>query len=258
MSYITNKDPFLEIWKWNVPWSTIWSAMWEYVNWTVVTAWVDVCRSSDVSWPDRLPTPDSAWEQMTIVSDDSQDTSAWTWARTVHVHYLDAAWAEQMEIVTMNWTTWVDTVATDIRFVNDFHTQTVWSNWVAKWNITIIKKWWAIATDLYNLIAEGWNKSLVPHRMVPAWKALYLQDWHAEEAQDKRCVFRIRSTDDEWVIIPWVFLFKDTAYIKKWTTWELPLHNTKVPALSIIKVSYWADQSASEWSCWWWGVLVDD
>lgn len=254
----THGDFLLEVAKGNVTGHSVMSAMGEYESGNVDAAGEDVCRWEDVSGPPRLPTPAAAGEQMTLVSDDAADTSAGTGARTIRIHYLDATGAEQTEDVTMNGTTGVDTVATDMRFINDFYTLTVGSNGVAVGNLTIIKKGGAIATDLYNLIAAGGNKSLVPHRMVPLGKTLYLQDWHAEESGAKRCGFRIRSTDMFGVLLSGVFCFKDVAYIRSTSTGILSLHNTPVPALSIVKVSHWDDAAGGEGSVGWWGVLIDN
>jgi hypothetical protein len=146
------------------------SAMGEFESGNVDAAGEDVCRWEDVSGPARLPTPASAGEQMTVTSDAAGDVNGSTGADTIRIHYLDASGDEQTEDITMNGTGDVDTVATDIRFVNDMHTLTVGTGGVATGNITIIKKGGAIATDLYNLIAAGGNKSLVPHRMVPLGK----------------------------------------------------------------------------------------
>lgn len=195
---------------------------------------------------------------MTLASDDVADNgTAVTGVLSVRIDYLDADGNEQSEDVTLNGTTPVDTVATDIRFVNDFYALTVGSNGVAEGNITIIKKGGAILTDLYNLIALGGNQSLVPHRMVPLGHTLYLQGWHAEEAQGKRSAFRIRSTDKNGVITPGVFLFKDTVYLNQSVSGDRQLHTT-VPELSIVKVSHWDDVAAAEGTCGWWGILRKD
>ncbi len=132
---------------------------------------------------------------------------------------------------------------------------TVGSNGVAEDHIKIYKT--GTVGLVYNMIAQGGNKSLVPNRMVPLGKTLVLRGWHAEEAQGKRCAFRIRSTDMSGVLIPGVFCFKGVAYTKQGTTGELALAQ-KVPALSIVKVSAWPDQSASEASVGWWGILIND
>jgi len=235
------------------------SAMGEFESGNVDAAGEDVCRWEDVSGPARLPTPAAVGEQMSIVSDDNADNGATaTGVLTIRMDYLDANGNEQIEDVTLNGTTPVTTTATDMRFVNDIYALTVGSNGVAEGNIAVYKTGGAIATDLYQIIGAGGNKSLVPHRMVPAGKTLYLQGWHCEEAQAKRAAFRIRSTDMNGVLIPGVFCFKDVAYLNGNVSGERSLHGIPVPSLSIVKVSHWDDAALAEGSCGWWGVLLDN
>ena len=241
-----------------VPGHRLMNAMGEFESGNVNAAGEDVCRSEDVSGPVRLPTPADAGEQMTVASDDVADASAGTGVKTIRIHYIDNAGAEQTEDIIMNGTTGVDTVAINIRFVNDMYALTVGSNGVAEGNITIIKKGGAIATDLYNLIALGGNKSLVPHRMVPVGKTLYLQEWGATEGNGKRTAFRLRSTDMYGVLIPGVFCFKGVAYLNSAASGPIALPNIPIPALSIVKVSYWSVTTNAEGSCNWWGILIDD
>ena len=252
-------DFVLEVRKGNVPGHGIMFGMGEFESGNVDVAGEDVCRWEDVGGPSRLPTPPAIGEQMTVISSDNADNGATaTGALTVRLYYLDATGAEQTEDITMNGTTGVNTVATDIRFINDMHTLTVGSNGVAEGNITLYTQGGSIANNLYNFIVAGGNKSLVPHRMVPNGKTLYLQDWHCEEAQDKRCAFRIRSTDMYGTLFPGVFCFKDSCYMSNSSSGSLHLHNVEVPALSIIKVSHWDDVAGAEGSCGWWGITVDD
>lgn len=237
----------------------IMSALGKYESGNIDLDGEDVCRWEDVGGPPRLPAPSASGEQMTLVSDDAADNgTSSTGVLTVRIHYLDASGEEQTEDVTLDGTTPVDTVATDIRFVQDMYALTVGSNGVAEGNIAIYKKGGSIANDLYNLIAMGGNKSLVPHKMVPANKTLYLEGWHCNEAQDKRAAFRIRSTDMYGVLLSGVFCFKDVAYLKGTGSGYRPLYSTPVPALSIVKVSHWDDAVGSEGSCGWWGKLVDN
>ncbi len=259
MTYVPNRDFFTDVSLGNVPWHSIMSAMWERESMGTTVTGEDIRRGNELSpaptSTTSIPLPDSGGEQMSVVSEDAGDTSAGTGVRTLRIHYLDASWDEQTEDVTMNGTTAVDTVATDIRFVNDMYSLTVGSNWVAEDHIKIYKK--SDSGLVYNMIHEGGNKSLVPNRMVPNWKTLILKGRHCEEAQGRRLTFRIRSTDMYGVLVPWVFCFKDTAYIKQWESGMAAL-NRKIPSLSVIKVSWRADQAAAEGSCGWRGILVDN
>jgi hypothetical protein len=259
MSRSFTKDFLLEVGKGNIAGTTTMSAMGEYESGNVVLSGADVYRGEEVSGPDALPRPVDGGEQMTVVSTDNADNGATaTGVLTLRIEYLDATGAQQTEDITMNGTTGVNTSATDIRFVNDMYALTVGSNGVAEGSITIIKLGGSIGVDLYQMIAQGGNKSLVPHRMVPLAKTLYLMGWHCEEAQLKRAAYRIRSTDMNGVLIPGVFCFKDTAYLRGMSSGVRPLPSVPIPALSIVKVSYWAVLANGEGACGWWGYLVDD
>jgi len=240
----------------HVPGVTVMSAMGEWEGGAIDVDGEDCCRWDDAGGPARLPTPSASGEQMTVISDNNKDgAGTQTGVLTIRIHYLDATGAEQTEDITMNGTTGVNTVATDIRFINDMYALTVGSSGVSDGNISIYKQGGSIANDLYSLIGKGGNKSLVPHRMVPLGKTLYLMGWHAEVSSNDRCAIRIRSTDMYGSIISGVFCFKGVAYIAKFASGELDLHATPVPELSIVKVSHWDDQAGSEGSCGWWGYL---
>ncbi len=202
-----------------------------------------------------VPTPSTSGEQMTVVSEHVQDTTLGTGVQRIKICYIDANGYEQTENVDMDGTTGVDTVATDIRFINDKYSVLVGSGGVAAGHIKIYKK--GTAGLVYNMIAAGGNKSVVPHRMVPVDRTLLLKGWHAEEAQGKRVVLRIRSTDMNGELIDGVFCFKDTAYLNKSTSGYIPI-NLPIPSLSIVKVSAWPDASGAEASVGWLGEWVDN
>ncbi len=243
----------------NVTGRTVMNAMGERETMAVVANGEDVWRGNELSPAPTsttvIPTPAAAGEQMTVVSESVNDDLVGTGVQKVEIHYIDASGVEQEEILEMDGTTEVDTVATNIRFVNDMYSTQVGSNGVAADHIKIYKK--GTVGLVYNMIAQGGNKSLVPHRMVPAGKTLVLKGWQCSEAQGKRVAYRIRSTDMHGSLISGVFCFKDTCYLNKTTSGVLPL-NVAIPALSIVKVSAWSDQAAAEGSCSWHGELVDD
>jgi hypothetical protein len=202
-----------------------------------------------------IPTPSASGEQMTVVSEDANDASGGTGANTVIVKYLDDTGAEQSTTVTMNGLTPVDLTPANVRFVNDFYVETVGSLGVSAGMIKIYQK--ADSGLVYSMIGSGWNRALVPHRMVPLAKRLAIMGWHAEEAQAKRVSVRLLSTDVDGVILPGVFSMKNTAYLKQTTTGHLPVQAV-IPALSIVKVAGWPDQAGADVSAGWWGVQVDD
>jgi hypothetical protein len=203
-----------------------------------------------------IPIPDSGGEQMSLVSESDADNGASaTGVLTVEVHYIDKQGDEQAEIVTMDGQTPVDTVFTDAIFIQDMHSYTVGANGVCEGHVRIYKK--DSPELVYNMLAAGGNKSLVPNRMVPRGKKLLLMGWHGGEVNSKNCAIRIRSTDRDGVLLPGVFCFKGTAYVSKNTTGPVPLH-ALCPAFSIIKASAWIETSTGVASVDWWGILRDD
>ncbi len=258
MTYISNKDFITEVAAGRVAGKSIMYAMGERESMGTTVSGEDVWRGNQLSPSPTshtsIPMPPAIGEQMTVVSESANDTAAGTGARTVMIHYLDASGDEQDETITMNGTTGVDTVATDIRFVNDMHVVTAGSGLVTAGHVKIHAK--SDSGLVYNMMALGGNKSLVPNRMVPNGKQLVLKGWDCSEAKDKRAAFRIRSTDIHGTYLEGVFLFKDTIYIKSSATGELKL-NHAVPALAAIKVSAWPDATGAEGACSWWGILED-
>ncbi len=251
----------LEVQKGNVLKHSVMSGMGEFESGNVNVNGEDVARTEDVGGPARLPTPDSAGEQFTIVSDAAADNASGSGVRTVRLYIIRASdGAEHTEDITMNGTTGVDTVITDGMFINDMHGLTVGANGVAQGNITAVKKGGTVADDLYQFIAEGGNKSLVPHRMVPAGHELYLVSWHCTQSQaGKRAAYKIRSTDMYGVLTEGVFNFKDPLYLGgPDSSGEISLFYTPTPEYSIVKVSHWSDNAGTEGSCGWYGVLVED
>ncbi|MCP4209758.1 MAG: hypothetical protein GY767_22335 [Shimia sp.] len=210
-------------------------------------------------WPGTattIPLPASAGEQLSVVSTDVQDTAtAGTGARRLRVHYLDSAGDAQVTTVDLDGTTPVDLLPTHVRYVNDVYAVLSGTNGVAEGNITVYRK--TDATRIYNMIALGGNKSLVPNRMVPLGHTLILAGWHAAEAKNKLCDIKLRSTDMYGDLWPAAFCFKDVVSLQKQASGWLP-RRVKIPALSVIKVSAWPTEDEGSASCSWEGVLIED
>jgi hypothetical protein len=257
MAYIGDNDFYLKVACGKVPGASIMRGLGERIGIGITTNGEDLWRGNDLTPLASviIPTPADVGEQMTIVSESANDSSAGTGVRTIEIHYIDATGNAQEETLIMNGLTGVNTVATDIRFINEMHALTIGSGGVADGSIKIAKT--GTTTLVYSMIFVGGNQSLVPHRMVPLGKKLIIRNWHAAEAQDKRAIFRLRSTDRDGVRIPNVFTFKDTLFLKSSTLAPSDLYIT-VPELSIIKVSVWAIQAAGEASCAWTGVLMNN
>jgi hypothetical protein len=197
---------------------------------------------------------------MTVVCENVADTPAGAGAATVCIHYLDPDGDPQETTVTLNGTGAVDLTPPDVRFVQSMFVKSLGATnttGVATGHIRIYKK--ATTNLVYNMIAAGGNMSLVPHRMVPRGKNLYLQHWSAcEKTTGKRSDVRLRvdcSPDPVGVLQSGVFLFKATLSLNQSSLSE-PLCIV-CPPLSTVKVSGWAKAINAELSARWQGVLVD-
>lgn len=128
-----------------------------------------------ILWPDgTMVLPASTGVQLSVVSTSASDTAAGTGIRTVDIHYLDANLAPQTETVTLNGTTPVLTVATNIRFVQCMHMITYGTGKVAAGTIS--------ATDGANVVSQiaiGEIRCTSSTRMVPAGKKLFVKSLYA-------------------------------------------------------------------------------
>ncbi len=257
------QDFLLEVSQGNVTGHKIMRGMGERENIQTTAMGEDLWRGNDLAAAPTshllIPTPAAAGERMTLDSESAADNgTSTTGALTVTVSYLDASGDEQMETVTMNGQTAVNTTATDIRFVQDLQVATVGSNTVAVGNIFIHK--FGTAGLVYSMIAAGGNQSLVPHKMVPRAKTLHLRNWMGTEmSKSKRTIIRLRA-DCTNATPPVrqanVFLFKSNMMLDGSGN-QMPLAYA-IPALSIVKVSAWSQVAGADCAVHWWGILVDD
>jgi hypothetical protein len=131
--------------------------------------------ASGLLWPNGVYTyPASSGVQVRVVSDSANDAAAGTGARTIDIHYLDANLAEQVETVTMNGTTPVNTVATNIRFIQCMHIVTFGSLKATAGNIVATN---LAATENYSYISTGKLRCSSSLRMVPAGKRLLVSSF---------------------------------------------------------------------------------
>ena len=244
----------------NVSGHKIMSAMGERAVMGTTAAGEDVWRGNQLAAAPTshtsIPLPADAGEQMSIESEHATDTIAGVGAQIVTIEYLDGSGNEQTTTVELNGTTGVQLTPTDVRFVNDMYVSQAGTNGVAVGNLFIYKT--GTAGLVYNMIYEGGNKSLVPHRMVPNNKTLYIEDWNCAETSNKSTIARIRADcTPAGVRQQGVYLFKGTFFINTFASSRDIVHR-KIPELSVLKVSAWSTLGGSNLSINWWGVLVDD
>lgn len=197
-----------------------------------------------------IPHPPVAGEQMTVVSTSAQDNPAGTGMGTIRIEYIQASdGQEAIEDITLAGLTPVNTIATDIAFVNHMFATSRGSGSTAgvmAGDVDIYKL--ATPATVYNRILAGGNKDLTVAIRVPSNKTYFINEWHCSVAGNKPAAVRLRSTDWNGVLYNGddpVFIFKDTAFIAEGNfdrTLDPPF---KVPGGTTIKVSAWAQQAGA-------------
>lgn len=226
----------------------------------IVAQGSDVWHGTDTS----VTIPPSGGEQMQLVCANASDTSDGTGIREVEIHYLDSAGVQQSETLATSGTTVVDTIATDMRFIQDIHASKVGSNGVAVGDIHIQSKNIG-GNPRYNMILAGGNMSLTINKMIPAGKTLYITHWDASAGGKQPVTIRLRSTDHHGELFGGngsepVFLFKDTvnlensSFVRRWVEEEW----FPIPEFSIVKISIWTSQAGADVAAGWTGVLIDN
>lgn len=131
--------------------------------------------SDNVIWANgAYVLPPSSGVQLSLVSTSASDAAAGTGIRSVYIDYLDANLAPQSEVVTLNGTTPVLTVATNIRFVNSFYMKTYGSGKMSAGVITASN-----GATVHEQINTGKTRAACSARMVPAGKKLFIDSLFA-------------------------------------------------------------------------------
>jgi len=186
--------------------------------------------------PGTIVVPEPGGIQLQVLSSSAADTSAGTGVQTLDIHYLDTNGDEQEETVIMNGVTPVNTVATNIDFVQWIHTKTVGSGGVAAGNVSLEDTGGAVT---YEYMAAGGNQSLSAKYKVPNAKTGYVVGWQVSGIT-KKIDLRLRATVERFdrSLIPGVFLFQDIMVLNDatsgWIPFVVPL---KMPAGAVIKLS---------------------
>jgi hypothetical protein len=118
-------------------------------------------------------TPQGTNAQRSINSTSAADTGAGTGAQQVTISYLDTSFVLKSEVVTLNGTAGVNTVATDIAFIENIMVSRVGSG---GGNAGTIQVWTGLAAagSVWGSIAAGDNQTFWAHHYVPAGVTCYI------------------------------------------------------------------------------------
>lgn len=111
--------------------------------------------------------------QLTLVSDSANDSALGTGARTVVLEYLNGDLELSFEVISLNGTTSVNSVATDIRWVEAIHVATAGSGGVAAGTITAVN-----GGTTYAQISPSERTMHSSFFRVPAGKKLYINSMY--------------------------------------------------------------------------------
>lgn len=118
-------------------------------------------------------TPQGTNAQRSVNSTSANDSSAGTGARTVTINYLDASFNLKSEIVTMNGTTAVNTVNSDIAFIESIVVASVGST---GGNVGTVQVWTATGGtgSIWGSVAASDNQTFWAHHYVPSGASCYI------------------------------------------------------------------------------------
>lgn len=205
--WMVTTDIWLEIAKWTFPWITPVNKFWADFSADTTESLV-----RDNGWVYTFLTSASVLD---IQSTSVNDTSAWTWARTISVQWLDWDYNLITETVTLNWTSTVNTTNSFIR-VFRMLVLTAWSLEAAEWTIT------AEVSSVVKAQINNWNnQTLMATYTIPAWKTGYLLYGKASTWQWKNVTFKFKSRP-----VGWVFNLKHTFNTFEWNydyRYQIPL-----------------------------------
>jgi hypothetical protein len=130
-----------------------------------------ILEGSTIKDPSVAP---AAGLQMSIVSTSAQDGAGGTGVRSIRMNYLDADLMPQEEVITLNGTTPVLTVATNIRWVGEIHLLTYGSGKAFAGDLTVTN-----GGTRYKFISAGSRTTRSSAYRVPAGKRLIVHTLYA-------------------------------------------------------------------------------
>lgn len=222
---------------------------------------IATASSADI-WPGPTaiqPIPPSTGIQMEVVSSAATDAVGGTGISMVELHYISATTGdESAEIITLTGTTPVNTVATDIMFVQCVHAWDAGTTLAADGNISVRD---TAGTITYSYIPIGETRCSSAARMVPRGKRGFLDGAIGGSASGagKRAILRIQSNSiDGDIVNGGTIFFPQGTAVTQDNSAVAPFDPAfGFPEYSIIKMTA-VTTGASYVSGTWWGYWEDE
>lgn len=151
----------------------------------------------------------AAAQQMAVSSTSTDDALAGTGIQKIKINYLDAAFIPRTEIVSLNGTTPVNTVATNIYRINGFYATQVGSNGVSVGAISLKN---VAGTITYAFVNVTNNSARQAVFTIPAGVSGYISHWQASSGAATGQHFTpivLAATSREGIIYPGIYLAVD-------------------------------------------------
>jgi len=209
---------------------------------SIGTSSVDVWEGSPSASAYVFPTTGI---QMAVVSSSASDASSSTGAFTVGINYLNTLGATGSETISLNGTTVVRSVATNIKRINSFYVASAGSSAVTVGNV-LLTAMNGSATPTYAKIVAGRNTSRQIIYTVPLGQTLYVSGFNASAVSSTAAsaasagtsqVIDLKSTDHNGTVVAGIFHTKASVVLNGDSVakkFEVPL---VFPAGSDVKAS---------------------
>lgn len=209
-----------------------------------------------IIWPNgAVYVPPSAGVRPSLVSTSTNDAAAGTGMRTIEVHYLSTLLIPKQEIVTLNGTTPVLMAATDVRWIQKMHAQTVGSGGYAAGNITA-----SFGGNTLQYLQLGDLKSRSSLRRVPKGKVLFIHDAVGGAVSGTAAaqvhIELVATEEDEHQFNDLGLFFPKTEIALQDTTANMPMHPLKYNEGAIVGMSFSCDKAVTVTGTWF-GWLED-
>jgi len=186
----------------------------------------------------------SSQRQCSVKSSSTQDASAGSGSKAVRITYLDSNYVLKSEDVTLNGTTKVNTVATDIRFIERFE---VIQGAAAVGAIALQDGTTGGAIEFCG-ISSGTTSAFLCHHYVPAGKRAWVLNWGA--TVDDECSLKLNGravygANQVPIILDLEKLTNGNAAAGNRINFERELKAVMVPEKSYISISAVPNQATS-------------